>query len=293
MYDDNNPNICLSLLFRNAADAAEFTSKILQLSFPPSFSWSTPTTPGTDALIHHVYNVSDAEPKPLAYKALLISHSRSEWRYTELFHMYRDIDYAFDRSALRVRFPQVYYTNYISTHVDKLYAAPADSLPHFSHCEKRVGNVPLDFSDEDTAVQFMSALTSGHELVFSRRVHFITTKTPSRFKSTKSNKGAAEVQLWQKANSVRLLSRGGDIVEDKWLSMAVPRGWLAHARDSNRAVLPGAVVERGRKMDMSALVARDAREKRKEGERAGGATVTVAFESVRGRYFGRSFTVWR
>lgn len=70
-------------------------------------------------------------------------------------------------------------------------------------------------------------------------------------------------------------------------------GVLAHARDSNRAVLPGAVVERGRKMDMSALVARDAREKRKEGERAGGATVTVAFESVRGRYFGRSFTVWR
>lgn len=291
VYDDSNPNICLSLLFRNAADAAEFISKILQLSFPPSFSWSTPTTPGTDALTHHIYNVSDAEPKPLAYKALLISHSRAEWRYTELFHMYRDIDYAFDRSALRVRFPQVYYTNYISTHVDKLYEAPADSPPHFSHCEKRVGNVPLDFSDEDTAVQFISALTSGHELVFSRRVHFITTKAPSRFKSTKSNKGPAEVQLWQKANSVRLLSRWGDIVEDKWLSMAVPRGVLAHARDSNRAVLPGAVVERGRKMDMSALVARDAREKRKEGERAGGATVTVAFESVRGQYFRRSLLV--
>jgi len=287
VYDDSNPNICLSLLFRNAADAAEFASHVLQLSSPSSFSWTTPTPPGTDSPQHHVYNVSDTEPNPVAYKALLISHARAEWRYTELFYIYRSIDYAFDRSALRIRFPDVYYIDYISTHVDKLYAAPADSPPHFSHCEKRVGNVPLDFSDEDTAVQFMSALTSGHELVFSRRVHFITTKTPSRFKSTKSKKGPAEVQLWQKANSVRLLSRWGDIVEDKWLSMAVPRGLLAHARDSNRAVLPGVVVERGRKMDMSALVARDAGVKRKEGERAGGSTVTVAFESVRGEYFGR------
>ena len=39
VYDDSNPNICLSLLFRNQADATEFEETILKLSIPPIFSW--------------------------------------------------------------------------------------------------------------------------------------------------------------------------------------------------------------------------------------------------------------
>ena len=273
VYDDSNPNICLSLLFRNQADAADFESTILKLSYPSVFSWTT----GADT--RNVYNVSDTEPNARNYKALMVSHTRFDWKYCELFYMYRDIDYCYHRAALRVRFPQVYYTNYISTHVDKLYQAPPDHLPHFSHCEKRVGNVLLDFDDESVAQAFMSSLTSGHQLIFSRRVHFITTKAPSRFKSTKSNKGNAEVQLWQKANSVRLLSRWGDIVEDKWLSMAVPRGILEPGKDSNRAILPDMEYDRGRKIDMSNLVARDPREKKDVNKKG---PVTIAFECVRG-----------
>lgn len=275
VYDDSDPNICLRLVFRTQVDATAFESTILTLSLSPILSWTIAGT--TD--FRHLYNVSDTEPNARQYKALLITSSRSKWRYAELFYIYRDIDFAYDHAALRVRFPSVYYTHYISTHVDKLYAALPDRPPKFSHCEKEVSTVSLDFEDEPTAQRLMSALTSNYKLLFSRPVRFISTKAPSRFKPTKP-KQPAEVQLWQKANSIRLLSRWGDSVEDKWLSMAVPRGVLAPGRDSNQVVLPNIAFERGRKMDMSRMVARDARERRKDG--GGVGSVAVAFESVRG-----------
>lgn len=271
VYDDSNPNIALQLLFRNTQDASHFEQTVLHLSIAPIFS-----TSGTDPRL--VYNISDTEPNPKNYKALLLTHTRFDWRYSELFYMYRDTDYQFDHSALRVRLPQVYYTDYISTFVDKLYKTPPDEPPRFSHCEKRVGNTPLEFDDEAVAFGFMSALTANHELIFSRRAHYITTKPPKKFGGTKSNKGTAEIQLWLKGNSVRLVSRWEDKVEDKWITMQVPRNGLAHSKDTNRASLPKTEYDRGRKLDMANLVARDSREK-ETGKKVG--PVTIAFESVR------------
>ena len=276
VYDDSNPNIALSLLFRNSQDATDFECTVLQLSLPPIFSWSS----GPDA--RHVYSVSDTEPSPKNYKALMLTHTRFDWKYAELYYMYRDTDFQYDHSILRVRFALVYYTDYLSTHVDKLYKPPWNEPPHFSHCEKKVGHTLIDFDDESIAMRFMSSLTSAYSLIFSRRAHYITTKPPSRFTGTKSNKGTAEVQLWLKGNSVRLISRWDDKVEDKWLSMAVPRDGLEHKRDSNRANLPKVEYDRGRKIDMANLVARDSRVKKEEQLRKIGP-VTIAFESVRGK----------
>ena len=297
-YDDSNPNIALRLHFRTQADATDFENTIFKLSLHPTFKWTT----GTDS--RYVYNVNDTEPTPKQYKALMITHKRLSWKYSELFYMYRDTDYQYDHANLRVRFPQVYYTDYISTHVDKLYHPRPDQLPQFSHCGKKVGNLPLTFDDSDVAQAFMNSLTGGYELVFSRRAHWITTKPPSRFGSQKSNKGAAEVQLWRKpqpsANnssnttySMRLVSRWDDRVEDKWMTMAIPRsatsGGANNAKDSNRAVLPRVEYDRGRVIDMANLVARSPRvttDARKSGP------VTIAFETVRGESPLSFFLIW-
>ena len=289
-YDDSNPNIAVSLQFRTQADATDFENTILQLNLPPAFKWNT----GLDS--RYVYNVSDTEPAPKNYKALMVTHTRLSWKYSELFYMYRDTDYQYDHANLRVRFPQVYYTDYISTHVDKLYEPRPGQPPKFSHCVKKVGNLPLTFDDSDVAKAFMMSLTSGHDLVFSRRAHWITTKPPSRFSSQKSNKGNAEVQLWRRrhaasdtntntTSAMRLVSRWDDHVEDKWLTMGIPRnstsGGGHNAKDSNRAVLPCIEYNRGRLIDMANLVARSPRvaaDAKKIGP------VTIAFETVRGKF---------
>ena len=277
VYDDSNPNVALTLLFLNQEDAVNFEKTVLQLSLLPIYSFST----GLDS--RDVYTISDTEPNPKQYKAILLTHTRFDWKYAELFYMYRDTDYQYDHSSLRVRFPQVYYTDYISTHVEKLYKPPVNGHPHFSHCEKKVGNVPIDFDEESISQAFMSSLTLNHELIFSRRAHYITTKAPSRFGSKKSNKGNAEVQLWRKGKSMRLVSRWDDTVEDKWLTTAIPTttGSIdpSHGKDSNRAVLPRVEYDRGSQIDMANMMARHPREKT-EAKKMG--PITIAFESVRG-----------
>ena len=76
-----------------------------------------------------------------------------------------------------------------------------------------------------------------------------------------------------------LVSRWGDKVEDKWLSMQVQSGSLAHESGSNRASLPRIEYDRGRKINMSRLIAVDPADKKTE-RKAG--PITIAFETVRG-----------
>ena len=277
IYDDHNPNIALSLLFRNAQDADDFERTVLQLANQPIYTW----TGNSEA--YSVYMVSDSEPNQKKYKALMLTRTRHDWKYSDLFYLYRDIDFVYDRAARRVKLPQLAYTDYISSHVDKLYTPPLDAPPKFSHCDKKIGHTVIDFTEESVAAAFMSSLTSDFTLIFSRRADYITTKSPPKrpFGSMKSNKGAAEVQLWLKGNSVRLISRWDDKVEDKWLSMAVPRHALDHKRDSNRASFPKLQYDRGRKIDMANLVARDSKERKEDGGKKVGP-VTIAFETVRG-----------
>jgi len=287
-YDDSNPNIAISLQFRTQADATDFENTILQLNLPAAFKWST----GLDS--RFVYNVSDTEPTPKNYKALMITRTRLSWKYAELFYMYRDTDYQYDHANLCVRLPQVYYTDYISSHVDKLYQPRPDQLPEFSHCVKKVGNLSLTFDDSDVAQAFMNSLTGGHNLVFSRRAHWITTKPRSLLGRPKSNKGNAEVQLWCKnspangtngnaTTSMRLVSRWDDHVEDKWITIAIPRTLMSsgayNATDSNRAVLPHVQYDRGRLIDMASMVARNPRA---AAHTRGTGPVIIAFETVKG-----------
>lgn len=78
-----------------------------------------------------------------------------------------------------------------------------------------------------------------------------------------------------------LVSRWDDRVDDKWLSMSVHQGSLAHGKDSNRASLPRVEYNRGRKINMSQLIATDSREKKEE-KKIG--PITIAFDTVRGEW---------
>jgi hypothetical protein len=95
----------------------------------------------------------------------------------------------------------------VSTHVDKVYKPIAQAPPQLSHCEKRVQSTTISLNDEASTQAFMPALSSGYELLFTCGTLYITTKAPSRFSSTKSNKGAAGVQPWRQGSTTRFVSR--------------------------------------------------------------------------------------
>ena len=277
VYDHNNPNIALSLQFRHAKDAAGFSDTILTLSTPPIY-----VTPSSEPSPRYVYDVADTEPDPKEYKALLSHHIRNSWTFSELVYMYSNTDYQYDSSTHRLKLPSVYRTHYISTHVDRLYKP--EKPPTFSYCERRSSSITTEFSTEEAAMGFLSALTKQHALVFSRRANWLTTKPSPRFGSAKSNKGSCEIQLWRSSSgqTTKLVSRWDDHVEDKWISLTVPRGaaQFGHPRDSNRAVLPKCDYNRGRQIAMAGLTATNPKvssEWRKQGP------VTIAFETVKDR----------
>ena len=64
IYNEQNPNIAISVYFRNTADAAEFESKILTLSVPPIYPAVSPliSTLPVGASEKVIYDVSDSGP---------------------------------------------------------------------------------------------------------------------------------------------------------------------------------------------------------------------------------------
>ena len=278
----------MELRFRTQADATDFEQVILKLSLPPVFEWSTGPN------MNYVYNIEDTEPNPKEYKGILLQHTRMNWKYSEFFFMFRDGDYQYNRERLSIWLPNLYYPNYVSTHVDKLFQPDPAKPVRFSHCEKKIGNCPIEFEDEAISQKFMSALTPNHQLLFSRRITFLNNKKPTtKFwnQGGWQSKGPTEIQIWRKGSGFRLLSRWATEKADKdrWVTMSLPRtGIDMLQKGSNLAVLPVREYERGRKIDMANLVARDARDPHKDKLQA---SFTISFETFKGKFWIRVFRV--
>ena len=84
IYDDTKPNHAYSFLFRHDSDAEHFKETVLSLQTSPTFVWRN----GEDET-GAIYEVADTDPKPKKYKAIMLSHTRLDWTYAELFYTYR------------------------------------------------------------------------------------------------------------------------------------------------------------------------------------------------------------
>ncbi|KAL2809413.1 hypothetical protein BJX63DRAFT_358003 [Aspergillus granulosus] len=247
IYDHNSPNIGLDIQFRSQHHAETFEKIILTLSHKPIFSWSQPNSSG------QIYEVADIALDQKQYKAVLLIESRLSFKHSSLYYLYRDIDYIYDSSNLHVKFPKIFYVDYISSHVEQLYRA---ANVFFSHCEKKIGNMEVFFNDESVLLAFMSSLASSYELCFSRRAESMNTKKQSFLGSKKSTKGETEVQLWRKGHSIQLASRWTNHSTDRWLTMSVPPGSSRNvSRDSNRIEFPVTTYSRGTVLNLAVIAA--------------------------------------
>lgn len=301
VYDDTKPNHAYRFIFRDSADATGFKKTILSLSIGSSFTWETgPEESGA------IYNVEDTEPVPKRYKAIMLTSTRLDWTYSQLFYTYRsmlyhrlsisnsrhtplltsttiDTDFKYDSIRHTVNFPQLSYSDYLSSHVDLFWKPPVPAL--FSECVKKFNQQTFNFPSATLLQAFMNALSNDFCLIFSRRAQQISTKAPSFLRSNaSSSKGPTEVQLWRKGNVIRFASRWGDHVADKWITMALSQGdkGLKYNSDSNRVALPNARYARGTGIDLANVEAVRPREKG-EGDKV--ATLTLAFATVRGEFF--------
>ncbi|KAL2820900.1 hypothetical protein BDW59DRAFT_164451 [Aspergillus cavernicola] len=274
VYDDNSPNIGLNVEFRTEQQAERFEKVILSFTHKPTFSWLQPSSSG------QVYDMADVALDQKQYKAVFLLENRLSYKYSSIFYLYRDTDYIYDSSGFHVKFPKIFYVDYISSHVEQLYRA-ADTV-FFSHCEKKIRPMEIHFNDEPILHAFMSSLASTYELCFSRRAESMTTKKQSFLGSSKSSKGETEVQLWRKGNSIQLASRWTtNHVTDKWLTMPIPSGSSRNiSRDTNRIEFPTTTYSRGTVLNLAVIVsgsARDPRMMRRSGP------ITISFPKPKDR----------
>lgn len=287
IYKETAPNIALSLCFRNLADADAFETATLRLHSTPILS-----LPSTISPTHFVHTVYDTGENARRYRAIVTIRTRSGWRHSSLLYVYRDTDFKYTRANARVnkqfrlQFHQAYYTHYVSNHFG--YTFVPKEPTHFKECEKRLCSQKFDslddglieFDEEGDCFRFLSSLSNDHRLIFSRQASFISTKRRSKISfGVINSKGPADVQLWQKDNSVRLLTRWVHEVEDKWMSMTVPPEWMDRQGVSNSASLPKVDYERGRKINMSKMEATDPRNKA-DGKKTG--PITIGFGTADG-----------
>ncbi|KAJ5225670.1 hypothetical protein N7468_006895 [Penicillium chermesinum] len=269
MYDSSAPNIGMSLHFGSQKGAEDFEKAVLDINFKPVFSWSEPLSAG------RIYDVVDANTDHKQYKAVTILQKKTSWRYIEVCYLYRNADFDYSNSSQSVRFPAASYTDYISTHVEQLF--PADHEVGFSHCDKRNATVLIEFNDSSVPQAFLSALAPTHDLIYSRRIVSLTTKSKSPF-GKKSNKGYAEIQLWRRTKSLQLAARWDDSVANKWITMALPPG-CAEASKDNTVNIPKQPFARGTCLDMLHITAKHPKDSAAGREGA----VTIAFQRADGK----------
>lgn len=271
VYDDTAPNIGAGIQFRTRQGAEDFEKAVLELSLCSKFSWSQPRTSGL------IYDVVDAGTDHKQYKAVLVFRTRELWRYSELYFIYRDADYTYDHISMGIRFPRIYYTDYISTHVDQLYHP--ESPVTFSHCNKKRSQTTIEFDDNLVARSFLSSLSPLYDLLYSRRIQSLSTKSNSLFGFQRLGKGTAEAQLWRRGKTFQLAARWDDSVPDKWITMGVPSEFVDPSKETTRVTFPRLAYLRGMTLDMMNVLARgpnNSNAKSKEG------AISISFQTSKG-----------
>lgn len=271
VYDDTAPNIGIGLQFHSPQKAEEFEKAVLEMNFSPEFSWSQPNSSGL------TYNVIDAGTEHKQYKAVLVFQTRSSWRYSDLYYIYRDADYIYDHSSFNIHFPRIYCTDYISTHVDQLYHP--ESPVTFSHCDKKTSQTTIEFGNNLVARTFLSSLSPLYELLYSRSIQSLSPKSNSLFGFQVSGKRRADIQLWRRGTAFQLAARWDDSVPDKWLTMSLPSEFIDFSEDNTRITLPRLPYLRGMTLDMMNVMARSPKNsnaKNKEG------AMSISFQTSEG-----------
>ncbi|KAJ5759178.1 hypothetical protein N7520_006334 [Penicillium odoratum] len=271
VYDDSAPNIGVGLHFSTQQRAEDFERAILEINFRPDFSWSEPSSSG------RIYDVIDTGSQHKQYKAAVILQNKPPWRYSDIYHLYRVTDYVYQHSSLSVRFPYASYTDYISSHVNQLFAA--DKPVIYSHCEKKTGPATIAFNSDTVARAFMSALSPLYDLSYSRRIQSLSTKSKV-LGGKKSGKGGAELQLWRRGNTTQLAARWDDGVSDKWLTMSLPSDCPDSSKENTRVNFPKLPYSRGMSLDMMNIMARTPKSSNlidREG------TISIVFQTAQDR----------
>ncbi|GKZ78129.1 hypothetical protein AnigIFM56816_001514 [Aspergillus niger] len=155
----------------------------------------------------------------------------------------------------------------------------ADHRVFFSHCEKELRDTTVEFNEESVLMAFMSSLASTYKLVFSRRATSLMTKDKILILGPKKSvKGDSQVQLWRDGNTIRLASRWGDHIMDRWLTMSIPTS--EPSRAGNQVSFSPSSYSRGMVLNMTKIASGAAKNLNREHKTG---PITITFPNLKDR----------
>ncbi|GLA07178.1 hypothetical protein AnigIFM60653_008131 [Aspergillus niger] len=137
----------------------------------------------------------------------------------------------------------------------------------------------VEFNEESVLMAFMSSLASTYKLVFSRRATSLMTKDKILILGPKKSvKGDSQVQLWRDGNTIRLASRWGDHIMDRWLTMSIPTS--EPSRAGNQVSFSPSSYSRGMVLNMTKIASGAAKNLNREHKTG---PITITFPNLKDR----------
>ena len=230
VYNPNEPNRKIHLDFENALQARIFEDSLL---FPTEMSFQVTLKLGIPSALQDVriYGIFDANEADQHYYAITSTKkSKSGHRMTEIYFVYKDIDWCFktqDNTPLIVDFPHLGVPLYLSTRPKLPHKLTAsDVKPVFK--EVTMGQRPahLELSCDHDLVNFMLTLT-GWRLKFFRAVpKFVLADTSHLIRTSREQHKDVELQLWEQGKEegqsrMQLCVRLNADTKNRWITASL------------------------------------------------------------------------
>ncbi|KAL8805454.1 MAG: hypothetical protein Q9200_005419 [Gallowayella weberi] len=210
IYRSDTPNQKVILVFNLSDDAQKFEDCLLYLTeTPPQVRETTKIDSASAFQETRIYSLFDQDDPDRGYHGIVYAKkSPKTYHYSQIFYIYRDLDFSFqNQNPAEILLHDVRVPHYISTR-HKMLSKPkdGDAAPDFREVTWALQPLPLTFSTEYDAVNFMTGLT-GWRLKFYRQSAKLVLTDTSHFRKPKKTHKGAEIQLWEKAAEAGLLTQ--------------------------------------------------------------------------------------
>ncbi|KAL8815669.1 MAG: hypothetical protein Q9223_005217 [Gallowayella weberi] len=210
IYRSDTPNQKVILVFHLSDDAQKFEDCLLYLTETPP-QVREPMKIGSASAFQEtrIYSLFDQDDPDRGYHGIVYAKKGPKtYHYSQIFYIYRDLDLSFqNQNPAEILLHDVRVPHYISTR-HKMLSKPkdGDAAPDFREVTWALQPLPLTFSTEYDAVNFMTGLT-GWRLKFYRQSAKLVLTDTSHFRKPKKTHKGAEIQLWEKAAEAGLLTQ--------------------------------------------------------------------------------------
>ena len=202
IYNAEDPNRKITLDFRNESDAQRFKECLLLPTELPT-RVSTKVVISSAFQTTRIYRLFDEDEPDRQYHAIASTRRSPKGPHaTELFYVYRDLDWRFvtkNRVLSMIDFPYLRIANYVST-VPRLQfePGPKDVVPEYSECKEGTKPAHLDLGCDHDMTRFMHGLTGWTLKFFRNTAKMVLIDTSPFFRNSRETHRQVDVQLWEK-----------------------------------------------------------------------------------------------